>query len=443
MGRLLIRVRVALLLAIALLLASCDTGRPTTPNVLLVILDTTRADHLSTYGYFRQTSPNLTRLAEEGERYDDAWAHAPWTLPTIASILTGQPPHIHGATRNREGLFAIRPEITTLAERLQRVGYATAAFINVVWCSPDLSALDRGFDLYDFRLTDESNLNHRSAGETTDAALAWLEGQRSEPFFLVMHYFDPHLTYDAPAPFDTRFEPDTQPGVPRGFGSAQEVHALRDGSLSIDDRRKQSLVARYDGEIAYTDEQFGRLRAELERLGHWERTLVVVVGDHGEEFWDHGGFEHGHSHQRELLRVPLIVRRPGGAAASRHDERVRQIDIAPTILELAQLAADGLPGRALGDGGSPYAVAEGSLWAGDLVSVRADEGTLILDRSDGSSRYFAPTDPGEMSPLEAEGGPGAALLELLRGLPAERSRTDEPGQLSEEQKQRLRSLGYL
>jgi arylsulfatase A-like enzyme len=201
-----------------------------------------------------------------------------------------------------------------------------------------------------------------------------------------------------------------------------------------------SLVARYDGELRYTDEQFGRLREALERNGRWVETLVVVVADHGEEFWDHGGFEHGHTHYRELLRVPLIVRRPDDPAGLVVTDRVRQVDIVPTVLDFAgrPLGAD-LPGRPLGSGSAPYAFAEGSLWGGDLFSVRSDAGTLILRRDDGAQQFFGPDDVLEREPQAA--GP-EALLELLRSLPELRAPGRTPVEPTPEQLEKLRSLGY-
>jgi len=431
--------------AIALcLLARCH-GAPAAPrDVVLVILDTTRADHLSAYGYSRPTTPNLARLAAEGERFDAAWAQSCWTLPSVATLLTGQPPHVHGASRTATGAYGVRPGVPTLAERMRGAGYRTAAIMNVAWCSPRLSNLDRGFDAYDFHTSDGTNRNHRDARETTDAALAWLERQGSAPVFLVVHYFDAHLTYDPPAPFDTRFEPDAGPRVPPGFGSAAEMLALRSGAIVLDARHRESLIARYDGEIAFADEQFGRLRAGLERLGRWDDAVVLVVGDHGEEFWDHGGFEHGHSHHREVLRVPLILRRPGGPSGVTRAERVRQLDVAPTVLNAAGLEPSDLPGQRLDErSGARFSVAEGSLWSGDLLSVRSDDGTLLLDRRSGRSVFYAPGDVAESTPLPATTPEAQRLRRILDALPPERTRVDEPRQFTPEQLEQLRSLGYV
>lgn len=433
-----------LLVGFVALAPACRTPPPAPPpTVVLLVLDTVRADHLSCYGYERETTPNLDRLAAEGERYADAWSQAPWTLPSMATILTGQPPHAHGAGRSSRGMHAVNSQVTSLAEELAARGFATAAFINVVWCHPR-SGLARGFDRYDFHSSDESNRNQRDAAQTTEAAITWAEAQRERPLFLVVHYFDPHLTYDPPPPYDTLFEPDELGRLPEGFGSADEIFAVREGRLTLDARQRISLIARHDGELRWADEQFGRLRAGLERIGRWDRALVVVTADHGEEFWEHGGFEHGHSHHRELLHIPLIVRRPGGGAGSVKPGRARHLDIAPTVLdELGIPRPASWPGQPLGGAGARWAVAEGSLWAGDLVSVRGDAGTVILDRGTGESRFFTPEDRGELLPLPVDDGTARELLELLRALPTVEEGRSVDWQPDEEQLRQLRSLGYV
>jgi arylsulfatase A-like enzyme len=412
--------------------------------VVLVILDTVRADHLSCDGYGRETTPNLDRLASEGELYVNAWAQAPWTLPAVATILTGQPPRVHGAGRGREGLRGLRSEVPTVAELLSGAGYRTAAFFSVIFCGPRFG-LGRGFGRYDFQTSDAGNRGQRKADVTTDAALGWLRGLgRGDPFFLVVHYFDPHLTYDPPPPWDTLFEPAEEGALAPGFGSASQVFDIREGRLELTPRQRESLIARYDGEIRFADEQFGRLRQGMETLGLWDRSLVVVVGDHGEELWDHGGFEHGHSHYRELLRVPLIVKGPGRTSGARRTERVSQLDIAPMILAAAALPVPPeLPGRVLGSGGGAASEAEGSLWGGELLSIRDESGTLILDRTSGARRYFAPDDPLEERDRWPEGP--AAARDLERALLARPSleAPGDPVEPTHEELETLRSLGYV
>ena len=431
------------LLALVLLPLSCggssNLSTPPVADVVLIILDTTRADHLSSYGYGEPTTPNLDRLSREGTRYTNAWAQAPWTLPAMATILTGEPPHRHGAGRYAGSTFAIRDDVPTLAEQMTDRGYRSGAFINVVWCSPELSSLDRGFERYDFATSDASNIGQRNAAETTTAAIEWLDEISEDPAFLVVHYFDPHLSYDPPEPFDGQFGGGLGRRVPPGFGSAGQVFGIRDGRIELNERERQALVARYDGELAFTDAELGRLRGALEARGRWDDALVIVVADHGEEFWDHGGFEHGHSHHRELLRIPLIVKRPGEVPGRVATERVRQLEIAPTILAFAELEVT-LPGFELGRGSAEQSIAEGSLWGGNLYSLRNDEGTLIMQRSTGESRFYSAVDTGELQsiPLDAA---ATAMQERLEGLPL--PRIQRPSEMTDEQRERLRSLGYL
>jgi len=432
------------LLVTILLFFGCGKPAPTPPAVVLVVLDTTRFDHLGKAGYPRDTSPNLDRLAEEGSWFSTAWAQAPWTLPAMATVLTGRLPSIHGAGMKAGRLYAVREEIPTLAQRLRPEGVQTGAVVNVVFCNPD-SGIARGFEHYDFKSSDASNRNHRNASETTDASLAWLESVRDRPFFLLVHYFDAHLTYDPPAPFDTRFLPPGSGGIRPGFGSASEVIALRNGKIRLSPERREALIARYDGEIAYLDREFGRLRKALEQAGRWENSLVIVVADHGEEFWDHGGFEHGHTHFQELLHIPLIVRRPGGTQGEVRGERVRQLDIAPTILDFFGVApAPELPGSVLGSGRSGPSRAEGSLWSGEMVSIRNEEGTLIRYRASGRSLLFASDDLKETSDLSRK---NPALLRKMEAALAASDpgirREGESREPDQEELERLRSLGYV
>ena len=431
-------------LLLAVLLAGCGApGSDPLPGVVVVVVDTARADHFGIDGYRRDTTPNLDRLAGEGAWYENAWAQSPWTLPAIATILTGQPPAVHGAGMENGTLYPLQPGVTTLAERLRGRRFQTGAVMNVVFCNP-ASGLDRGFESYDFRTTDASNRGHRNAAATTDAALDWVGQVADRPFFLLVHYFDAHLTYDPPAPFDSMYLDENLPAIPRGFGSARQVMELRNGSIPMTEEQQQALVARYDGELRFLDQEFGRLRAGLESLGRWDNSLVVIMGDHGEEFWDHGGFEHGHSHYRELLRVPLIVRKPGQEPGQRRAERVRQLDIVPTVLDHLGFAVPlDLPGQVLGSGGADRSIAEGSLWSGNLVSVRTDDGTLILHRDTGKMRLFTPDDRLEkhdLSTLRPD------LLELLdKLLPGDGSlrRSGPTWEPDDGELEQLRSLGYV
>jgi arylsulfatase A-like enzyme len=431
---------VVVALGAVLAAAGCRSSSPKT--IVLVIVDTLRTDHVSAYGYDRDTTPTLDAIAAEGERYTSAFAQSSWTLPTISTLLTGQPPHVHGAGRTDAGVAPIQAAVPTVAERLRDAGLATGAFVNVVWLNP-ASGAARGFDSYDFETTDGTNRRMRDAATTTDAAIRWIEKHKEQPFFLAVHYFDPHLTYDPPAPYDTMFVPEDGAPLPPTFGSAQEVFAVRSGQRELSDAERATLIGRYDGEIRYVDDQIARVRRKLESIGRWDDALIVVVADHGEEFWDHGGFEHGHSHYDEMIRIPLIVRDPARLGAGVNDGRVRQLDVAPTLVAFAGADASGLPGTPLGAHDADYSVAEGSLWAGDLLSIRGDAGSLILDRGTDAAIAFGPADARQQSPLPGTGAEAQQMLGLLRALPP----APEPGaaewQPSAEQLERLRSLGYV
>lgn len=310
------------------------------PNVLLISIDTLRADHLSCYGYERPTTPNIDALAKEGVLFEDAMSSAPWTLPSYGSLFTGLTPgrHYAGYYRDMEELYGtdkvldpnrpkskisrqpLRSDVPTLAGLLAEHGWATAGFVNNVFLLPTLG-LDRGFQRY--------AQYQYNAIMGADTALAWIREQ-SRPWFCFAHFMDPHLPYCPPIPWDTKFtdvaladRPDWPP----------KLDGLRKNGLGADG--KQALIAHYDGEIAFTDDQIGRMLRELDASGALENTIVVIHADHGEEFWEHGGYEHGHSQYREVLHVPLIVRFPGKVPAGmRVSSRVRSMDLFPTLLEL-------------------------------------------------------------------------------------------------------------
>ena len=274
-------------------------------NVLLVTLDTTRADRIGCYGNPRIQTPNLDRLASEGVVFSQVIAVAPTTLPTHASIHTGLYPARHGARTN--GLFRLDESHQTLAETLRAQGYQTGAVISAFVLDSQFGVA-QGFEHYDDDLSDcdapvRDRYRERQAESTTDRAAKWLRGVRSDSFFLWVHYFDPHADYQPPGPYAERY--------------ARNL---------------------YDGEIAYVDGALGRLIAVLDELELAEQTLVVVVGDHGESLGQHGELTHGYLLSEATLRVPLIMRcgtRLGGGVHVRG--RVSQVDIVPTVLSLVGL----------------------------------------------------------------------------------------------------------
>jgi arylsulfatase A-like enzyme len=312
-------------------------------NVLLYVIDTLRADHLGCYGYPRPTSPHIDALAVEGTLFTRTVAQASWTRPATASILTGLYPYDHGTLTLRDPLA---PEFTTLAEVLQGAGYDTAAFITNVNVNGRLG-FKQGFAHFVYlREKTKRPSVHVLSDEVNHRVFPWLREHRDRPFFLYVHVTDPHAPYTPPATLLERF---AVPGpIPELF-DRKVLQRLRANEDVATPANIAHLVARYDGEIAFVDESFGRLVAELKRLALYENTVIVVMSDHGEEFFEHGRFEHGHTLYEEQLLVPLIARFPD----TRFTERrvpilARQIDIMPTLLDYVGVAVpEGIQGRSL------------------------------------------------------------------------------------------------
>ncbi len=320
------------LLALVAVLAGCRAAPPA--NVVVVLVDTLRADHLGCYGYSRPTSPNIDRLAAGGYVFEEAVAQSSWTSPSVASLFTSVYPSRHGVVDFGAKLTGVH---ATLAQEMQRRGRGTAAIsANMAFVIPD-RGFALGFDRFEVakrraRPGEESDAIFRQVPENaevvTTMALAALDELAGSPFFLYVHYIDPHAPYDAPPPYRDRFlEPEAAGTGRRLFGASGVVVA---GAGDV-----PALTALYDAEIAYTDAQIGRLLERLEADRLLDDTIVVVTSDHGEELHDHGGFSHGTTLYREQVQVPLVVRLPGGRRGERRvTDPVELVDVGPTLLEL-------------------------------------------------------------------------------------------------------------
>lgn len=292
------------------------------PLVIVYLVDTLRADHTTPYGYNRDTTPALARFAKEAVVFETAIAHASWTKPSVASLMTSRLPSRHRAVQLRDALDNGQ---VTLAEMLSAKGFATgAAIANSVIYAAD-SNFHQGFDVFE-GLHGEGGRRSKAVDtkQVVDRALHFLDSRRGLPRFLYVHTMDPHVPYTPPAPFDTLFDPKPTPDHPG-------VDPRTDFKEPLD---RERLIAQYDGDIAYGDTQFGRFIDELKRRDVYDDALIFFVADHGEEFQDHGGWLHGRSVFDELVHVPMIVKFPAGrGAAARVKQMVALSDVLPTILE--------------------------------------------------------------------------------------------------------------
>ena len=317
---------------------------PKKRRVILISLDTLRADHLGCYGYNKPTTPNIDALAGDGALFVNHYAPASWTLPSHVSLLTALSCFSHGVNKAD---VQISSTITTLADLLRKQGFRNAAFTGGGFVSP-VYGFAKGFDMYNE--SEGSTEFMDSARRLSEAASLWIENNRDKDFFLFLHTYQCHMPYSSPSPYDTMFlDPDyvwkTIDMTPL-VGNNQEIYK------PVPDRERRNVVGLYDGEIRYTDEALiGGLTAKLKSLGLYEDTMIILTSDHGEEFYEHGSWQHGHTLYDESIKVPLIVKFPGSRYKGRRVlPLVRLFDIAPTILDICGVPASasaGMDGKSL------------------------------------------------------------------------------------------------
>jgi arylsulfatase A-like enzyme len=400
------------------LVLSCGTERRQI-NLLIIGVDTLRPDHLGCYGYERRTSPSIDRFASEGALFEDAVSQSPWTLPSFASTLTSLYPTQHGAGFLEPGSGSygnrMRTTFPPLAMILLKAGYSTGAVINAPALAPEFG-VDRGFEFYDTT----PRWDDRKADATTAEVLSWIDGVGEGPFFMFAHYFDPHVTYEPPAPYDTLFDPGYSGRIGNAFDRDTYQRMAEVLSVEGDPRMEADwnhIRALYDGEIAFTDVAIGDLLAGLEERGLRSNTLVVFLSDHGEEFFDHKGFEHGHTLFDEIIKVPLIFSLPGVIPENmRVGQQVRMLDVTPTILDLlgilptAHLEGVSLRPLITGDGEIEavkarllphrFAYTESMLYGTEKKSITAHPWKLIYDTVTQKQMLFnLEHDPGEHEDL--------------------------------------------
>lgn len=418
------------------------------PDVILISLDTTRADHLSLYGYPLPTSPHLARLARTAVVFENAKTVIPLTGPSHASVFTSLFPHQHGTFRNG---IPLKPAFHTMAEILREHGYDTAAFISGWTLREKIAGLDQGFRVYDQRMTHRYKLLNRErlAEEVTDEALAFIASRKPDrPLFLFVHYFDAHDPY--------RRHPGTWDDLQR------QNEAL---PAPVSER-----VLSYDNELAYVDGQLGRLLDGLRSSGMLDEAILIVFGDHGESLGEHGYWGHGRNVHEPNLHVPLLLHAPRLLPRARRvRDPVCTLDVLPTLLSMLGLEAkerEGLEGMDLFAhlvDGSPlpnrrvyFETFKGTLrrltriLAGDVpkyalyLGYYEDNLKYILEPKSSSMQvYDLARDPRETEDLVAGSPPALPMSQLLTWVRS--TQFSEPLQvnLSEEDIEQLRSLGYV
>lgn len=432
-------------------------GAPPRPNILLILIDTLRADHLGAYGYSRPTSPFLDQLAARGTVFTRAYSTTSWTQPAIASLFTGSPPAIM-APRSRRYIV---PRAATLASALQAGGYRTAGFVANPFVHRG-AGFAQGFEEYaSWRLT-------QRAGEPDDAkapaawvnehASRWLAspGRGDAPWLLYLHYMEPHLPYAPAEPVARRFWRDRALDVAATVAElTRKLRAYHDnGKTEFPPREVAAMIDLYDGAIAEVDaaiaDLFRHLDAEVRA-----RTIVCVTADHGEEFADHGRFLHAHSLYEELIRVPLILVSPGGGMGTGRIDHVVEIsDVAPTLLDLAGVAPPpGFSGRSLrgptgGGGGAAVAALAPFAQTVHRQALVGEQYKLVLPMEGDEPLLFdLRDDPGERRNRAMADGARTAVLrdELARRTSAPAVQVAEPPPTvmpDAPLRERLRALGY-
>ena len=444
------------LAVLCLALAACGEPAPRF-NVLLVSIDTLRADHLSCYGYQRPTSPALDGIAAAGVRFADANAPSPWTLPSHASLFTGLYPRHHGV---RDENRALGPRAATLAQVFSEHGYDTWGIVNAHYVSRRYG-LGRGFDRYSQHseyANPQGTVIANKGGVIMDEALSWLderdsEGAGARPFFLFLHFYDVHSDYAPTDEFRRRF---ARPYAGKLDGSTSQLLDLRDRGEDVSAEDVRFLHDLYDAEIAQLDAELARLFRYLDERGLAERTLVVVTSDHGEEFLEHGSLLHGRTQYQEMLHVPLLMRGPGVAAGVTVEAPVGLVDVAPTVLELCGLSfprnVDGTSlvpywrdPSAVPAGRPLFAEADHNNAENDVVRmVRVEQMKLCANRRSGAVELFDLSRDRAESENLATSDPERVIVlrERLEEFLASTTAGEELDPVSEEMRRLLDGLGY-
>jgi arylsulfatase A-like enzyme len=414
-------------------------------RIVLVSIDTLRADHLGCYGYDRETSPVLDALAAQGVLFEDVTSPSPWTLPAHASLLTGLYPSRHGLKSHEVYLPSSVP---TLASLLSRHGFVTAAVVNSHNLGPRFG-LDRGFQ--EFLYVEEVAGQREPSTRVTDQALSWLQRYAGRKLFLFVHYYDVHSDYCSRPEYE---QPFRRPYAGRADGTTAQLMDHREGKVALDERDAPHLVDLYDAGIRQMDAELSRLLAALPA---GNPTWLAVTSDHGEEFFERGGVLHGRTQFQEVARVPLLVRGPGVPARTRVAAPVSLLDVMPTLLAAsavplpesidgADLAPHWRAGEERPRDRHLFGEADHNNQEHDVTrAVRHGRHKLLFNRLTRETALFdLVSDPGERTDLDdKEPAVVAELRAHLDRFLQIRPEATSPVTLTPEERERLRSLGYV
>ncbi len=429
-------------------------------TVRLVVLDTVRLDAFGCYGAGHNPTPHIDALAADGVRFDMAISTSGWTLPSIGSLMTATWPTIHGGLGQGERLSPLRAEVPSVTEILKANGYDTFGFANAAFVSPMLG-FDRGFDVFDHRHA--YNWQIRRADETVHSALNAIRGLQSKRSFVFLHIFDAHLDYDPPPGYASKYTKGrTEPQPPLSWDKCMGLRT-DDGRAPPAPEDVAYVKGVYEGEVNFTDAQMGLLVKELKTLGLYDKTMLIVVSDHGEEFWEHRRFEHGHTLYDELIRIPLILKLPAALEPVRRtvEDQVRILDVAPTILDILGIEPpESFAGRSLMPliagqiDEERMAFSESTLHRANKLALRGKGYKYVLDLKPNArvpeELYDYRADPGETENLLAA-LPDVAMELRTQLLEFHDSLSDQAETMSHPEVmdmtpntiERLKSLGYI
>jgi arylsulfatase A-like enzyme len=437
-------------------------------NIILISLDTLRADHLGCYGYERETSPAIDTLAEDSALFLNTYSSSPWTLSSHVSLLTSLNPMRHGVHYENEKMDS---SLVTLADLLRQEGFACSAFTGGGFVN-SVYGFSKGFDSYG---QSSRGIRQKDSAEWICASvLDWIDDHRDRDFFLFIHTYQPHNPFSSPPPFNSFFldEDDRWDEI----DMLEYVGGKKGIFKKLPDRERRNIVNLYDGEIRYTDAKLiGPLMERLKELGIYDTSLIILTSDHGEEFYDHNGWEHGHTLYDELLKVPLIIKLPESQfAKTRIPTIVRLIDVMPTILDEQGISVSGLDL----DGKSLVPVLRGKEVADrrfvaykadnildshvpQKLSVNEERNKLILNRSFTAQQLdffaFPPPEPVPVELYDLSESPAekknivdekpriaSRLVQLINDLYAKiKEGKSEKADIDKELLEQLRALGYL